>query len=125
MELGVWATPIIICPTHKGKARATVKVRCLEAVNTNGHKPSALFAMIYNIKATGARVSPGALEAPRMAPSSELRYDLNNCIVLDGTDGRLQKIEGITITTREAEIQFKGMLNKEVGSNTENKLFIS
>lgn len=33
-------------PTHKGKAKATVKVRCLDAVKTYGNKPKKLFTVI-------------------------------------------------------------------------------
>ena len=36
-------------PTHKGKAKATVKVRCLDAVKTYGNKPKKLYTVI-NIK---------------------------------------------------------------------------
>lgn len=33
MCVGVFIQPIIICPSHKGRAKATVKVRWLEEVN--------------------------------------------------------------------------------------------
>lgn len=67
IAFGVFAHPMIIWPSHKGRARATVKERCLEAVKIKGNKPKALFSKMNTIRATGIRDSPGAEVLPRIA----------------------------------------------------------
>ena len=90
IALGVRMHPISIWPSHRGSAKATVKVKCLEEVNTKGNSPKALLNKIKTISAIGTKVSPGALTLPKMALNSEFKNNFSSLNKRAADEGRDQ-----------------------------------
>lgn len=57
--LGVISHAILMWPTHRGSASATVKEICAEEVNTYGNRPKKLFNKINRNSLEVIRVAPG------------------------------------------------------------------
>lgn len=124
IELVVLNIPIIIWPTHKGKANLIVNTRCLEEVKIYGNKPMKLFKKIVNIIIIGINlISLWDHDLPKELISdkidllanlkvSKIKFELN------------QNRENKNKTTKILDNQFNEYPIKAWGLKIENKLDI-
>jgi hypothetical protein len=112
--------------THKGKARASVMVRCLVLVKTYGNRPKKLLNRISENKDTNRKVLPWLVFFPPKRALNSLCSFVNNVFHNNGyREGINHILIGMRASPRKVLIQFKDKLKLLVeGSNTENRFLI-
>lgn len=115
--------PKTMWPNHNGKAKDTVKTKCLEDVKIYGNNPIKLFSIIVKNKEMGISRDPGVVHMGII----DLNSFSTKLIILakifvnllpesHALLGRASKVR--------AEAQFQDKFIIALGSNTENKLDI-
>ena len=121
---GVLIHPIVICPTHKGKAILIVNVKCLLEVKIKGKSPQKLFKAINTNKTIGKKVKPGAAVNPTMAWNSLCNDRVNLFMFSKIWVEASQNAEGISLKIKNLLNQFILSLRAALGSKTEKRLDI-
>lgn len=96
-----------MCPNQRGSAKATVKIKWLEAVNTKGINPHALFSTIIIKRLITRSVLPGDVNLPIMALNSKFTLKIINENNLFNWEVKAQKDERKKTNTTFVEIQLK------------------
>jgi hypothetical protein len=65
-----------ILPSHRGRARDKVNLKCLEEVKTYGVRPRKLFATINMKRLTKKSKVPGLIKTPKTALNSEISPEM-------------------------------------------------
>lgn len=106
--LGVFKLAKIMWPIHKGRARASVKVKWLEAVKVKGESPRKLFKAIKRNKLKETKRIPGTERGFIEASNSALIWKI---VFFKSNKGWFlinQKEEGRKNSTKLLEAQFNG-----------------
>ena len=111
---------------HKGRARDSVRIRCLVLVKIYGNSPRKLFIKI--IRNNDVRINEFPLFSfpfLRIVFISWCSLFINNLIIILFREGISQILVGINNNPIVVLVQFSGrLLISVVGSKIENKLFI-
>jgi hypothetical protein len=108
---------------HKGMLKVSVSVKCLVEVKMYGNKPIILLQTINKKKVTKIIV-PDELFIIDKILNSDLNFVKIEFITIKVLFGIIQKIGRQIDRINIVLIQLMGIIKKEDGSKTENKLFI-
>lgn len=111
-------------PSHRGRPRAKVNLKWLEAVNRYGVRPHELFRAIYTISLKEINKIPGT--------DFGFKENLNSLTIVEVTldritprgEGVSQKAAGKRARAVILDSQFTGSPIQDTGSNLENRLDI-
>ena len=124
MWLVLFTHPKIINLNHRGNAKVSVRVMCLEAVKIYGNKPKKLFITIKINKAINMKEEPWKAVGPSRVLNSLWSLITVLFIIRENFLGVNQKIGSENVKINNELNQLRGRLKLAAGSKTLNKFVI-